>query len=226
MSTSFDVTPRTKLLRLAKRAHYDRETVHAIVDAALICHVAYTVDGQPHVLPTLHARDGDTLLLHGHGTNRTLLHAGGGRPVCIAVTHVDGIVLARSIFNHSINYRSATLYGTGHLITDAAEKTDALLHFSEKLLPGRWDEVRPMTDQELKATAVVAVDIEDAVAKIRSGPPVDDAEDVSWPTWAGVLPIHERYGPLEPEAHTPAGMPLAASITAFLDAHPTGELTS
>lgn len=220
MSTSFDVTPRTKVLRLAKRADYDRATVHAIVDAALICHVAYTIDGQPHVLPTLHARDGDTLLLHGHGTNRTLLHAGGGSPVCVAVTHTDGVVLARSIFNHSINYRSATLYGVGRLITDPAEKTDALLRFSEKLLPGRWDEVRPMTDQELKATAVVAVDVEAAVAKIRSGPPVDDPEDVSWPAWAGVLPLNERYAAPVPDAHTPADMPLADSITTFLAVRP------
>jgi len=139
-----------------------------------------------------------------------------GHPVCVRITHVDGIVLARSIFKHSINYRSAALYGVGRLITEPSEETDALLRFSEKILPGRSDEVRPMTDQELKATAVVAVDIEDAVAKIRSGPPVDDAEDVSWPTWAGALPITVHLAAPIPNAHVPADMPLAESITTYL----------
>lgn len=217
--TTFDVTSRNKLLRLAKRANYDRETVYDIVDAALICHVAYGIDGQPHVLPTLHARDGDIVLLHGHGTNRTLHHAGEGHPICIGVTHTDGIVLARSIFNHSINYRSVALYGTGRMITDPDEKTDALFRFSEKLLPGRWDEVRPMTDQELKATSVVAVEIEDAVAKIRAGSPVDDAEDISWPTWAGVIPMAEYYDAPIAEGNTPPNMPLAESVVKFLAAH-------
>jgi nitroimidazol reductase NimA-like FMN-containing flavoprotein (pyridoxamine 5'-phosphate oxidase superfamily) len=221
-NSTFAVSPRNKVLRLAKRGHYDRETVYGVVDSALICHVAYAIDGQPHALPTLHARDGDTLLLHGHGTNRTLLHTGDGQPVCIAVTHTDGIVLARSIFNHSINYRSATLYGKGRLVTDRDEKMDALYRFSEKLLPGRWDSVRPMNDQEFKATAVVAIDIEDAVAKIRSGDPVDDAEDISYPTWAGVIPVHTTFGVPVPDAHTPADMELPASITSFL----AGQFTS
>lgn len=217
--TAFDVTPRTKILRLAKRADYDRDTVYGIVDSALVCHVGYAIDGQPHVLPTLIARDGDTLLLHGHGTNRTLHHAGAGHPICVEVTHVDGIVLARSIFNHSINYRSAALYGTGRLLTDPEEKTAALFRFSEKLIPGRWDECRPMTDQELKATAIVALEIEDAVAKIRTGPPKDEEEDLSWPTWAGVLPISEIFGDLIPEEHTPSDMPVADSIAEFLAEH-------
>jgi nitroimidazol reductase NimA-like FMN-containing flavoprotein (pyridoxamine 5'-phosphate oxidase superfamily) len=214
--TSFDVSSRTKLLRLAKRASYDRETVYDIVDAALVCHVGYAIDGQPHVIPTLIARDGNTLLLHGHGTNRTLHHAGAGHPICVEVTHVDGIVLTRSIFNHSINYRSAALYGTGRLVTDPDEKTGALFRFSEKLLPGRWDECRPMTDQELKATAIVALDIEDAVAKIRTGPPKDEEEDISWPTWAGVIPIETRYLDPVAEEKTPADMPWADSVVTFL----------
>lgn len=217
--TSFDITSRNKLLRLAKRASYDRDAVYGIVDAALICHVGYAIDGQPHVLPTLLARDGDTILLHGHGTNRTLHHAGAGHPICVTVTHVDGIVLARSIFNHSINYRSAALYGSGRLVTDPDEKTDALYRFSEKLLPGRWDEVRPMTEQELKATSVVALDIEDAVAKIRTGHPSDEPEDISWPTWAGVIPIEERYLNPIAEENTPPDMPWADSVAAFMAAH-------
>lgn len=217
--TTFDVSSRTKLLRLAKRASYDRDTVFGIVDAALVCHVGYAIEGQPHVLPTLIARDGDTVLLHGHGTNRTLHHAGAGHPICVEVTHVDGIVLARSIFNHSINYRSAALYGTGRLVTDPDQKTAALFRFSEKLLPGRWDECRPMTDQELKATAVVALDIEDAVAKIRTGPPKDEDEDISWPTWAGVIPLESRYVEPIAEENTPPEIPLADSVVAFMRAH-------
>jgi uncharacterized protein len=133
MATSFEVSPRNKVLRMAKRAAYDRDAVYSIVDEALVCHVGYVIDGQPYVIPTLHARDGEVILLHGHGTARTLLHAGADNPVCIAVTHVDGVVLARSIFNHSINYRSATLYGTGRLLTDPDEKMDALFRFSENV---------------------------------------------------------------------------------------------
>ena len=216
--STFTVTPRTKVLRLAKRGHYDRETVYGVVNSALICHVAYAIDGQPHVLPTLHARDGDTILLHGHGTNRTLLHAGSGEPVCISFTHTDAIVLARSIFNHSINYRSASLYGVGRLLTDRSEKMDALYRFSEKMLPRRWDEVRQMNDQEFKATAIIAVDIEDAVAKIRTGMPADEPEDISWPTWAGVIPMMTVFGDPIPDDHVTSEQPIADSITDFLAA--------
>lgn len=214
--SSFAVNQRTKVLRLGKRGHYDRETVYDIVDSALICHVAYVMDGQPFVLPTLHARIDDTILLHGHGTNRTLLHVGSGEPVCIAITHTDGIVVARSIFNHSINYRSATLYGKGRLLTDPAEKMDALFRFSEKMLPGRWDEVRQMTDQEFKATAIIAVDIEDASAKIREGMPKDEPEDISWPTWAGVIPIETSFGAPVSEESVPEGMHLRPEILTYL----------
>lgn len=214
--STYDVTSRNKLLRLAKRADYDRDTIYPIIDDALICHVSYAIDGQPYALPTLHAREGDTILLHGHGTNRTLLHAGGGNPVCLAFTHVDGIVLARSIFNHSINYRSVTAYGVGRLITDDAEKRDALHRFTEKLLPGRWDDVRPMTDQEVKATAIIAVEIEQAVAKVRSGNPVDEPEDQSFPTWAGVIPIHEVTDPAAADPLTPADMPVPAYLTEYI----------
>lgn len=213
---AYDVNARTKVLRLAKRGHYDYETVHAIVDAALICHVAYVIDGQPYMLPTLHARDGETILLHGHGTNRTLLHAGSGEPVCIGITHTDGIVLARSIFNHSINYRSVAIYGRGRLITDPEEKTNALYRFSEKLLPGRWDDVRPMSELDLKATAIIAVKIEDASAKIRSGMPKDEPEDLSWPTWAGVIPMRESFGTPIADEHTPTDLPFPGYLQEFM----------
>jgi uncharacterized protein len=187
--TAFEITERNRLLRLAKRAAYERDDIWAIVDSGLTCHVAYEIDGQPYAMPTLHARDGDTILLHGHGTNRSLLHVGEGNRCCITVTHTDGVVLARSIFNHSINYRSAMLYGSGRLLTDPEEKTAALYRFTEKLLPGRWDDVRPMTEQELKATSIVAVEIEQASAKIREGMPKDEPEDQTFPCWAGVIPM-------------------------------------
>jgi hypothetical protein len=215
-STAFEVSRRNKVLRLAKRANYDREAVYAVVDAALICHVGYAIDVQPYVIPTLHVRDGDTILLHGHGSARTLLHAGAGNPVCIAVTHVDGLVLARSIFNHSINYRSATLYGSGRLLTDRDEKMDALFRFSEKLLPGRWDDVRPLSEQEFKATAIVAVAIEDAAAKVREGRPKDEPEDLGFPTWAGIVPMRPTLEAPVADEHVPAGMELPGYLTAAL----------
>lgn len=216
--TDFPITDRNKLLRLAKRGDYDRATIYDIVDRALICHVAYEIDGQPYILPTLHARVGDTILLHGHGTNRTLLHAGDNQPVAICITHVDGVVLARSIFNHSINYRSAVLFGNGRLITDPEEKNDALYRFTEKLQPGRWDDVRPMTDQEVKATAIIAVDIEQASAKVREGMPKDDEEDLAFPTWAGVIPIRTVVDDPLTEEHTPAEIGLPAYLREWVDA--------
>ena len=210
--TAYDVTTRNKVLRLAKRALYDEETVHAIVDAALICHVGYEIDGQPYAMPTLVARDGGTILLHGHVKSRTLLHAGAGNPVCITVTHTDGIVLARSMFNHSINYRSVMIYGAGHLITDPEEKTAALYRFSEKLLPHRWDDTRPMTDQELKATGVVAVPIESASAKVRGGMPVDEPEDEGLPYWGGIIPVRQVFDDPIPDSFVPDDMPVPAYL--------------
>jgi hypothetical protein len=207
MST-FSTTPRNKVLRSAKRALYDHEEVYAIVDAAMICHVAYEIDGQPYAMPTLIARDGDTLLLHGSATSRTILHAGAGNPVCVTVTHTDGIVLARSVFNHSINYRSAMLYGAGRMITEREEKLDALIRFTEKLLPSRWDDVRPMTPQEFKATGIVAVPIDSASAKVRTGMPVDEPEDVELPIWGGIVPIRQILDDPIPDSHVPDGMPV------------------
>jgi uncharacterized protein len=206
--TAFEVTPRNKVLRLAKRAVYDAEEIYAIVDAAMICHVGYQIDGQPYAMPTLIARDGDTLLLHGSATSRTIVHAGAGHPVCVTVTHTDGIVLARSVFNHSINYRSAMLYGTGHAITDADEKLAAMYRFTEKLLPGRWDDVRPMTPQEFKATGIVAVPIDSASAKVRTGMPSDEPEDVDLPFWGGVIPLRQVMDDPLPDSHVPAEMPV------------------
>jgi nitroimidazol reductase NimA-like FMN-containing flavoprotein (pyridoxamine 5'-phosphate oxidase superfamily) len=203
---TYEVDSRNKVLRLAKRSLYNEETIFDIVDSALICHVAYVIDGQPYAMPTLIARDGHTLLLHGHAKSRTLLHAGAGNPVCITVTHTDGIVLARSVFNHSINYRCAMIYGHGRMITDPDEKLDVLYRFTEKLIPGRWEDTRPSTEQELKGTAAVAVEIESASAKVRTGMPSDEPEDVDLPTWAGLIPVRQIMEDPLPEEHTPADM--------------------
>ncbi len=205
---TYDVTTRNKVLRLAKRALYDEDVVYGIVDAAMICHVGYEIDGQPYAMPTLVARDGHTLLLHGASKSRTILHAGAGNPVCVTVTHIDGIVLARSVFNHSINYRSAMIYGHGRLVTDPDEKMDALFRFTEKLLPGRWDDTRPTTSQELKATGVVAVEIESASAKVREGMPVDEPEDVGLPYWGGIIPVRQVLDNAIPDSHVPDDMPI------------------
>ena len=205
---TYEVDSRNKVLRLAKRGLYDEETIFEIVDSALICHVAYEVDGQPYAMPTLIARDGHTLLLHGHAKSRTLLHAGAGNPVCITVTHTDGIVLARSVFNHSINYRCAMLYGHGRLIKDPVEKLNVLYRFTEKLIPGRWDDTRPSTEQELKGTAAVAVEIESASSKVRTGMPSDEPEDLDLPTWAGLIPVRQIMEDPLPEEHTPADLPV------------------
>jgi nitroimidazol reductase NimA-like FMN-containing flavoprotein (pyridoxamine 5'-phosphate oxidase superfamily) len=215
--TTYDVTARNRVLRLAKRANYDADEVYAIVDAALVCHVAYAIDGQPYAMPTLIARDGDILLLHGASKSRTLLHAGAGNPICITVTHTDGIVLARSAFNHSINYRSAMIYGSGRLVTDPDEKSQALFRFTEKLLPGRWDDIRPMNAQELKATGVVAVAIDNASAKVRTGMPVDEPEDVDLPYWGGIIPVRQQIGDPIADRHVPADMPAPGYLLEYVE---------
>ncbi len=216
--TAFEITERNRLLRLAKRGLYERDDIYAIVDAGMVCHVAYEIDGQPYAMPTLHARVGETILLHGHGTNRGLLHVGAGNRCCVTVTHTDGVVLARSIFNHSINYRSAMLYGTGRLIEDPAEKTEALYHFTEKLIPGRWDDVRPMTEQELKATSIIAVEIEQGSAKVREGMPKDEPEDQTFPCWAGIIPMSTAYGDPVADDFTSPDMPVPGYLTDWVTA--------
>ncbi len=191
---SFTPTPRTTVRRLAKRGVYDRAAIHAILDEAFVCHAAVVIDGVPVVLPTGYGRDGDVLYLHGSSANRLLRAMAEGAEVCLTVTLVDGLVMARSAFHHSMNYRSVVVFGKARSITDAEEKRKALRCVSEQIAPGRWDEVRPPTDAELKQTAVVALPLEEVSAKVRSGPPIDDEEDYSWPVWAGVLPLKLRAG--------------------------------
>jgi nitroimidazol reductase NimA-like FMN-containing flavoprotein (pyridoxamine 5'-phosphate oxidase superfamily) len=185
---------RNTLVRHPERGQYDRESVYRIVDEALVCHVGFVQDGLPYVIPTLHARDGDRLLLHGSSASRLIRHLGEGNPACVTVTLIDGLVLARSVFNHSINYRSAILFGHGEAVTESEAKLHALHCFMEKQLPGRWADVRQPTEQELKATGVVAMALATASAKVRFGPPKDDEPDLDLPVWAGVLPVHQSMG--------------------------------
>lgn len=213
-------TPRSTVKRIPKRGHYDRATVHAVLDAGRVCHVGFVVEGQPFVIPTAYGREGDVIYLHGATTSRLLAHLQQGVPACVAVTHLDGVVLARSLFHHSLNYRSAVVFGTARLVEDAAERERALTVISEQLLPGRWAEARQPNAKENKATAVLAISIEEASAKIRAGGPVDDAEDYSLPIWAGVLPMQTCYGLPLPDEQMPLGIAAAASVIQALGSTP------
>ena len=182
-------TDRTRVKRLPNRGAYDRETIYAILDAGFICHVGYVMDGQPYVIPTGYARIGDDLYIHGSSASRMLRNMAQGVDVCVTVTLVDGLVLARSAFHHSINYRSVVVLGKATLVEDAAEKDKALEAFTEHIIPGRWPEIRWPNELELKATSVLKLPIEEASAKIRVGDPKDDEEDYAMDIWAGVLPL-------------------------------------
>ncbi len=182
-------TKRTEFRRLPRRGSHDANTVNTILDAGFLAHVGFCVYGQPYVIPTLYGREGEKLYLHGSAASRMLATLETGIASCLNVTLVDGLVLARSAFHHSMNYRSVVAFGIAHRIDDSAEKTRALRVISEHLLAGRWDDVRNPSQKELKATSVLEFLIEEASAKIRTGPPVDDEEDYSLPVWAGVLPL-------------------------------------
>jgi nitroimidazol reductase NimA-like FMN-containing flavoprotein (pyridoxamine 5'-phosphate oxidase superfamily) len=191
--SQFEKTKKNRVQRVPERGIYQRDIIYDIVDNALIGHVGFVVDGEPFVIPTLIARQEDQILVHGALSSRLMRHIQSGAPLCVAVTHVDGLVLARSIFHHSLNYRSAVLFGAGILIEDRDAKMEALRLFSERLIPGRWEDARQPNDVELKATAVASVEIDLASAKVRSGPPGEEEEDYSLPVWAGVLPIRQLF---------------------------------
>lgn len=187
--TVFDKTPRNKVKRGANRATYDVETVHAILDAGFICHIGFVANGQPFVIPTAYGRVDDRLFIHGSPASRMLKTLEQGIEVCVTVTLLDGLVLARSAFHHSVNYRSVVLFGTAHKVDDFAEKAQALKAFTDQVIPNRWSSLRSMTDKEVKGTTVLAMPITEASAKVRTGPPVDDEADYTLPIWAGVLPL-------------------------------------
>jgi uncharacterized protein len=190
---------RTRVRREPGRGVYDRGTIDAILDEGLVCHLGFVGDGQPYVIPTLYGRLGDAVYVHGSSASRMLRTLDGGVDACLTVTLVDGLVLARSIFNHSINYRSVVVLGRAAAVTDVDEKLRALEAFSARLLPGRWAEVRSPTATELKATSILRMPLDEASAKVRTGPPKDNEDDYGWPVWAGVIPLAVTAAEPEPD---------------------------
>ena len=182
-------TERTRVVRESHRGAYDRETIYKILDEGYVCHVGFSADGQPYVIPTLFARVGEAIYFHGSAASRMLRSVGGGIPVCVTVTLTDGFVLARSVFNHSINYRSVVALGKAALVDAPEEKLKALHAFTEKILPGRWNDARQPNEKELKATSILRLPLTEVSAKIRVGPPEDDAPDYALQVWAGVIPL-------------------------------------
>ena len=206
---TFEQTERTKLKRLPARGVYDRELVYRILDEGLVCHVGFALEGRPYVIPTGYARVDDQLYIHGSQASRMLRTLHRGVEACVTVTLLDGLVLARSAFHHSMNYRSVVIFGRALLVDDPQEKLSALRAFSEHMIRGRWDEVRQPTEQEMRATTVLSLPLEEASAKVRTGPPLDDEEDYELPIWAGVVPLSLVAGPpvpdprLKPEVQVP-----------------------
>jgi len=194
MSQPHQPTPRTRVVREPERAVYDRDAAYKILDEAFLCHVGFVVDGQPFVIPTSFGRHGDALYIHGSSASRMLRQVKEGVPVCVTVTLLDGLVFARSIFNHSMNYRSVVILGKATLVGDPGEKLEALRLLSEHILPGRWADSRLPNERELKATSILRLPIEEFSAKVRQGPPVDDEPDYAFPTWAGVVPLELKTG--------------------------------
>jgi nitroimidazol reductase NimA-like FMN-containing flavoprotein (pyridoxamine 5'-phosphate oxidase superfamily) len=212
-----NLTERTKLRRLPNRGSHEPAVIHAILDAGYLAHVGFQADGWPFVIPTLYGRDGDKLYLHGSAASRMLGTLAGGVPACVTVTLVDGLVLARSAFHHSMNYRSVMALGYAREIADPAEKARALRVVSEHLLAGRWDDVRHPTGKELKATAVLEFSIEEASAKVREGPPLDDEEDYGLPVWAGVLPLRAEVQAPIPDARLAGGAEVPQYLLRYLN---------
>jgi len=191
---------------LAKRGVYDQAQVYSILDEGYLCHVGFVSEGQPYVIPTLYARADDHVYIHGSAASRMLRTLDQGVDVCLTVTLVDGFVLARSAFHHSMNYRSVMVLGKAHPVTDPKEKLQALHHFTNKVVPGRWEEVRTPSEQELKSTSVLALPLEECSAKVRTGPPLDDEADYELPVWAGVVPIRLQAGEPIPDARLLPGV--------------------
>jgi uncharacterized protein len=202
---SFTPTERTRVVREPHRGVYDRETIYKILDEGLVCHVGFSAEGQPFVIPTLYARVGDAIYFHGSAASRMLRGASIGIPVCITVTLTDGLVLARSVFNHSMNYRSVVALGQAMLVEAADEKLEALHAFTEKILPGRWEDARQPNEKELRATSILKLPLTEVSAKVRSGPVLDDEEDYALPVWAGIVPLHlQAEAPIRDERCDPA----------------------
>jgi nitroimidazol reductase NimA-like FMN-containing flavoprotein (pyridoxamine 5'-phosphate oxidase superfamily) len=206
---------RARVRRAPARADYDRATIDAILDEALVAHLGFVVDGQPYVIPTLHARRGDEVYVHGSTASRMVTMLGAGLPACLTVTLVDGLVLARSAFHHSMNYRSVVVLGHARFVEGPEERASALEAFTERLIPGRWSEVRPPSPQELKGTRVLAISLAESSAKLRTGGPVDDEEDYALDVWAGTVPLRLQSGPIEPDPRLRDGIPLSPSVSGW-----------
>jgi len=207
-------SPRTRVKRMHQRGAYDAGTVHAILDSMPICHVGYVFDGTPYVTPTLQWREGSHVYWHGSSASR-MLEACEGADVCLTVTIIDAMVMARSAFNHSCNYRSVMAMGRAFKVKDPAEKEARLRTFTEQLYPGRWDILRPATAKEIKATTVLGMSLHESSAKVRSGPPGDDEEDKSLPIWGGLIPVRMQVLPPIADQHTPGGSEPPAHVTGF-----------
>ncbi len=206
-----ETTSRTRVRRAHQRGAYDRATINAILDASPLCHVGYILDGKPAVTPTLQWREGNVVYWHGSSASRALKKA-SGLDVCLTVSILDGLVMARSAFHHSANYRSVMIYGKSVEITDHALKLEKLKTFTQTLYPGRWEQLREINDQEIKATTIIGLPIEEASAKIRTGPPSDDEEDYDLPIWAGALPISQSVGEPEPDPRNLNGVSMPPSL--------------
>lgn len=215
--SDYPVSNRNRVRRLPSRGVYDRSVVHEILDAEFLCHVGFVIDGQPVVLPTAYARDGDSLILHGSAASRMLRHLSCGAPASVSVAIADGLVLARSAFHHSINYRSVVLFGTARLIDDPVEKERALGCFMEHLTPGRLGETRAASERELKGTSVLRFFIDEASAKIRHGDPVDDAGDHALDVWAGVVPLARTAGTPRSSSDLRAGLEPGDAVRATME---------
>jgi nitroimidazol reductase NimA-like FMN-containing flavoprotein (pyridoxamine 5'-phosphate oxidase superfamily) len=205
-------TARTKIRRLPKRAHYDRDTLYAILDAGFVCHLGYVIDKHPYVTPTAFWREGDAVYWHGSSKSKMLLALEKAPEVCLTVTHFDGLVVARSGFHMSVNYRSAMLFGKPYKVTDPQEKLAKMEKFVERVYPGHWPNLRPVNKQELKAMSVFGLHIDEAVAKVRSGGPIDEPEDYALPIWAGVVPVRQVLGAPEDDGRVAPGAPGAPRV--------------
>jgi nitroimidazol reductase NimA-like FMN-containing flavoprotein (pyridoxamine 5'-phosphate oxidase superfamily) len=225
-SDRFAVTARSKLRRLYERGSAERREVYAILDAHFLCHIGYVIEGQPYVTPTGYWRHGDRVYWHGSSASRMLRAQTAGIPVCLTVTLLDGLVLARSGFHHSVNYRSVMAFGRAARVEDLAEKEAALNAYVERLYPGRNAEVRAIGPQELKATTLLGMTIEEATAKVRTGPPIDDEEDYALPVWAGVIPVRQIIGAPIADPRLAPATPLPSHLAPYADGEALDEVLS
>jgi nitroimidazol reductase NimA-like FMN-containing flavoprotein (pyridoxamine 5'-phosphate oxidase superfamily) len=212
---TFPPNERTRVVREPQRGIYDRETIYEILDAGFVCHVGFTMETQPYVIPTMFARVQDAIYFHGSAASRMLRGVSNGIPVCVTITLVDGLVLARSVFNHSMNYRSVVALGKAFLVDAPDEKRNALHAFTEKILPGRWREARQPNEKELKATSILRLPLTEVSAKVRVGPPEDDAEDYALQTWAGVIPLQLVAGAPIRDARCDAAIPVPEYVAEY-----------